>query len=119
MIKILFKLILNPDTEKFELTLGQHPTLLIKNVPMWETNKHLYKEWDLTASQTEQMVCNARKQLIDATDAITEYTLNPGDYNINLKGITSRPAFQAIVEYLEKVWSSFRGSEYYVKIYPQ
>lgn len=119
MIQILFRLILNPDKKQFELTIGQDPTLVIKNVPMWDANKPFSKQWDLTALQIEQMVRNARKQLIDATDAMTEFNLEPGDYKINLKGVNSKQAFQAIVEYLEKVWNSFRGSKYYVEVYPQ
>jgi len=104
MVQIQFKLILNPESKLFELTAA---------------GDSLNKRWDLTAKETEQLIRNARSQLLDATDAITEYTLHTGDYEINLKGITSREAFQAIVEYLDKVWNSFRGSRYYAEIYPQ
>lgn len=118
MIQIQFKLILNPKRGHFEFTVGQDATLLIKG-PMWDTKAPMRKKWLMTAKETEQFIQKARKQLVDATDAMTDFILEPGDYTINLKGIASKDAFQAIVEYLEKVWDSFKGSSYYAKIYPQ
>lgn len=118
MMQIQFKLILNPKRGQFEFTVGQDATLLIKG-PMWDTKAPMRKKWLMTAIETEQFIQKARNQLVDVTDTSTEFVLEPGDYKINLKGITSRDAFQQIVEYLEKVWDSFKGSAYYAKIYPQ
>lgn len=103
MIQIVFKLVLNPIKEHFELTIGQtgSPT----------------KQWVFNAKETELLVKNAKMQLVDLTDAMTEFVLSSGDCKINITGVKSTQVIQGIVEYLEKVWNSFTRSEYYAKMY--
>ena len=97
MIEMLIRLIYNPETKLFEFTLGE-------------------KKWNLTAKEAERLVKDARKQLIDATDAMIEFNLSVSDWTINLHGVKSKPAFEYIVKYLDKVWYSY---ERYNEIHPQ
>lgn len=118
MLQVQFRLIFNPGRKRFEFTVGQNPMLVIKG-PMWDETAPMVKKWSMTAKETEQFIQNARKQLADATDCMTEFTLQPGDYTVDLKGTSSREVFKGVVDYLNKVWDSFKGSKYYAEVYAQ
>ena len=118
MIEIQFRLVLDPKAKVFVLTFGDNPMYRMVT-PMGGTKKSMGRRFKLTALETEQIVKNARKQLVDATDAMTEFVVEIQDYKMNFNGNNSRQAFQALVEYLEQVWDSFKGSRYYAEIYPQ
>lgn len=118
MIQIQFRLVLDPKKKLFIFTFGDNPLFRMRT-PMGGTKKSMGSRFELTALETEQIVKNARNQLVDATDAMTEFTFKVKDYTMNFNGNDSRQAFQSLVEYLEQVWDSFKGSRHYGEIYPQ
>lgn len=93
MVKFRFRLIYVPDRAMFELTFGK-------------------EQWYLTQHEVEQMIINAKKQLVDTTDAMVSFTLKTPHLTIDLHGVTSREAFKQMVGYLDKVWSSFKQSRW-------
>ncbi len=118
MIELQFRLVLDTKAKVFVFTFGDNPMYRMET-PMGGSKKSMGKRFKLTALETEQLVKNARKQLADATDAMTEFVFEVQDYKVNFNGSGSREAFQSLVVYLEQVWDSFRGSSYYAEVYPQ
>lgn len=94
MIKLHFRLIFVPDKGLFELTFGN-------------------EQWYLKPDEIKEIIGNAKKELVDATDAMVSYELKTPNLTIVLNGVTSRDTYTQMVSYLDKVWTSFAQSRYY------
>lgn len=92
-VKFLFRVRYIPESQDFEVICGP-------------------QTWHIKPEAMEKLVNHAKSQLADVTDVMTEFTLQVDTWKINLHGITSRKAFQGIVEYLDKVWDSYKGSDF-------
>ncbi len=115
-----FRMVLNPKTRLFEVTfIEANPTILDGGFRQKKTQASIRKQWELSATEAEQLVKMARQQLVDTTDATIQFTLQVKDYKINFNGIASKQAFEGIVDYLEKVWGSFKQSRFYREVHPQ
>lgn len=92
-MKLFIRLIYLPDTKNFELTIAE-------------------KRWKIKAAEVTAMIDDARKQLVNATDAMTEFSLIVPKSRLILKDVNSRNGLAAIINYLDKVWLSFQASPF-------
>ena len=90
MQKFHIRLIFIPDSNKFQLTLGN-------------------RRWLFSPNDIKVIIDDARKQIVDATDAMTQFNLKTPELTIELKSVHSRNVFAQILNYLDKVWTSFQA----------
>ena len=91
-MRLHYRLLYLPDIKLFELKFDN-------------------KRWKIKPSEVEDIILHAQKQLMDATDATTEFTLKCPTVDINLVGVTSKDIFAQVLNYLVKVWESYKQYE--------
>jgi hypothetical protein len=90
MKKFLVKLIYLPEVNKFQLNIDN-------------------KRWQITEDDVQKIINNGRKQLVDVTDVTTEFSLHTPHLTIQLRGVDSRNVFAQILNYIDKVWTSYQS----------